>query len=127
MERGLGIPPVLDETANVAVAYLLPTLLLAGGLHGVVTRGPTTPLCKVGVPCSAPAVGVVIVFSRQGHAPVRVRTAAEGRYSVRLAPGYYGGRLNRVPRIGTGIRPLHARVTRGLNAQLDFSIDTGIR
>ena len=36
-------------------------------LHGVVMRGPTMPVCQVGLPCSAPAPGAVLVFSRDGQ------------------------------------------------------------
>ena len=69
------------------MSVVFAALALAGGLHGIVTRGPITPVCKVNVPCSAPAVGAVLVFSRAGSRPVRIRTGAGGRYSVRLAPG----------------------------------------
>ncbi|MGZ4371457.1 MAG: hypothetical protein ACXVRQ_04585 [Gaiellaceae bacterium] len=102
-------------------------LVLFSGLHGIVTRGPTTPVCKVGVRCSAPAVGAVLVFSRVGHKAVRVRTGAGGHYSVRLAPGSYTVQVSPSPRIGTGIRPAHVHVARNVDARLDFSIDTGIR
>jgi hypothetical protein len=106
---------------------LLAALVLTGGLHGVVTRGPTTPVCRVGVPCSAPAVGAVLVFARAGHETTRVRSGAGGRYSVRLAPGYYTVTIGSVPRIGFGLRPGRVHVARGIDARLDFSIDTGIR
>ncbi len=106
---------------------LLAALALTGGLHGTVTRGPTAPVCRVGVPCSAPAVGAVLVFSRAGHTPVRVRVGDGGRYAVRLAPGYYTVSIGPTPRIGLGIRPGRVYVTLGRDARLDFSIDTGIR
>lgn len=106
---------------------LLAALVMVGGLHGIVTRGPITPVCMVGVPCSAPAVGAVLVFSRDGHTAARVHTGAGGRYSVHLAPGYYTVRVSPVPRIGFGIRPAQVHVRRNVDARLDFSIDTGIR
>ena len=106
---------------------LLAALALAGGLHGIVTRGPIMPVCRVGVPCTAPAVGAVLVFSRDGHTAARVRTGAGGRYSVHLVPGYYTVRISPIPRIGFGIRPVHVHVRRNVDARLDFSIDTGIR
>jgi hypothetical protein len=109
------------------VNVLVVALALASGLHGIVTRGPTMPVCKVGVPCSAPAVGAVLVFSRAGHTTTRVRARAGGRYSVRLAPGYYTVTVSPVPRIGFGIRPTRVHVARDIYARLDFSIDTGIR
>ena len=105
---------------------LLAALVLTSGLHGIVTRGPTTPVCRVGVPCSAPAVGAVLVFSRTGHTAARVRAGAGGRYSIRLAPGYYTVTVSPVPRIGFGIRPNQVHVARDIYARLDFSIDTGI-
>ena len=90
-------------------------------------RGPTRPVCQVGQPCSAPAVGAVLVFSRGGSVAARVRTGAGGHYAVRLAPGYYGVRLSPQPRIGTGMKPVEVRVRLGFDARVDFSIDTGIR
>jgi hypothetical protein len=103
------------------VAALLALVLL----HGVVMRGPTQPVCQVGKPCSAPAVGVTLVFSRAGHTAVRVKTVQGGRYSVRLAPGTYS--VSTAPRmtIGTGIRPSTVRVR--VTATVNFFIDTGIR
>ena len=109
------------------MSVLFAALALRSGLHGIVTRGPTTPVCRAGVPCSAPAVGAVLVFSRAGHMVLRVRTGAGGRYSVHLTPGYYTVQISPVPRIGFGTRPAHVHVARNVNARLDFSIDTGIR
>lgn len=106
---------------------LLVALILASGVHGIVTRGPTTPVCRVGVPCSAPAVGAVLVFSRAGRSAVRVRAGAGGRYSVSLAPGFYTVTVSPVPRIGFGIRPTRVHVAPGIDARLNFLIDTGIR
>ena len=111
----------------MSVTVLFAALALTGGLHGIVRRGPTTPVCMVGVPCSAPAVGAVLVFSRAGHTVLRVRTGAGGRYSVHLAPGYYMVRVSPGPRVGFGIRPARVLVRRNVDARLDFSIDTGIR
>ncbi|HKB93796.1 MAG TPA: hypothetical protein VKC62_06155 [Gaiellaceae bacterium] len=97
------------------------------GLHGVVMRGPTQPVCRVGIPCSAPAVGAVLVFSHAGRAVARVRVGSGGRYSVRLGPGTYTVRQPGAVTIGTGLRPAAVRVVRGLSRRVDFSIDTGIR
>ena len=104
---------------------LLALALALGGLHGVVTRGPTTPVCQVGKPCSEPAAGAVLVFSRGGRAGVRVRTGVDGRYSVRLPAGIYAVRLKPAQRIG-GLSPSRVRVRVTMN-RLDFRIDTGIR
>jgi hypothetical protein len=109
------------------MSVLLAAAALFSGLHGIATRGPTTPVCKVGVPCNAPAVGAVLVFSRAGRTSTRVRAGAGGRHSIRLAPGYYTVTVSPLPRIGFGIRPNHVHVARDIYARLDFSIDTGIR
>ena len=108
---------------NVVVALAV----LVSGLHGVVTRGPTKPVCEVGVPCSAPAVGVLLVFSRNGTVAARVRTVSGGRYSVRLRPGDYTVQTAPAPKIGSGMRPRSVHVPRGALARVNFFIDTGIR
>jgi hypothetical protein len=102
--------------------HVLAALVL---LHGVVTRGPTTPVCHVGVPCSKPASGVVLVFSRAGSVVARVRSGDGGRYSVRLRAGTYDVRLTTKPPIGRGLEPRQVVVRAA--ARIDFSIDTGIR
>lgn len=108
-------------------ALLAAAAVLASGLHGVVMRGPTQPVCQVGKPCSAPAVGVVLVFSRNGAVAARVRTGVGGRYSVRLRPGLYAVRTSPAPKVGSGMRPQQVRVRTGVFARADFMIDTGIR
>jgi hypothetical protein len=109
------------------MSVLVALALAVSGLHGVVMRGPTQPVCQVGTPCSAPAVGVVLVFSRSGYVVARVRTGSGGRYSVRLAAGSYAVRLQPVPKIGTGMTPRTVRVKAGVSSRVDFFIDTGIR
>jgi hypothetical protein len=106
---------------------LLAVLAAVSGLHGIVSRGPITPVCRVGVPCSAPAVGAVLVFSRTGRAAVRVRTGVGGRYSVHLEPGYYTVAISPVTHIGFGLRPTRVHVATGIDRHLDFSVDSGIR
>jgi hypothetical protein len=109
------------------VSVLLALALVASGLHGVVTRGPTTPVCRVGKRCSAPAVGAVLVFSHSGRIAARVRAGAGGQYAVHLQPGVYAVRVAPKPTIGTGLRPSQVRVRAGVFGRLDFEIDTGIR
>jgi hypothetical protein len=96
------------------------------GLHGVVTRGPTMPVCKVSTECTEAAVGAVLVFSRDGVAVARVHAGIGGRYSVRLRPGLYAVRLSPPQTIG-GIRPRRVTVRAAVNGRADFQIDTGIR
>jgi hypothetical protein len=96
-----------------------------GGLYGLVTRGPTQPVCQVGKPCSAPAPRLTLTFLRNGST-YRVTTNATGHYSIALAPGYYAvASTARTP--GGGVRPAHVRVVRGPFAHQNFFVDTGIR
>lgn len=94
-------------------------------LYGVVVRGPTTPVCMTGRPCTEPAVGAVLVFSRDGVSK-RVRVGSYGRYTVRLAPGTYTVRQAPMPKIGSGLRPDRV-VVRRTATRANFFVDTGIR
>lgn len=109
------------------MAVLLALALLVSGLHGTVMRGPTTPVCRVGVPCSVPAAGARLLFVRHHHVIAQVRVRKNGSYAVRLAPGVYTVVVRPLPRIGTGIRPQRVRVLAGPPRKLNFWIDTGIR
>lgn len=94
---------------------------LRSGLYGTVMRGPITPVCVAELPCSAPAAGAVLVFTR-GAVIDRVTVASDGSYRLRLPAGAYSVR--------SGVKKLEptvARVYTGRMARLDFSIDTGIR
>src|SRR3954447_13378397 len=91
-------------------------------LHGTVRIGPTTPVCRVEVPCSKPAAHVLLSFSR-GSTLLHVRTDAAGGYRVRLAPGTW----TLSTRLGLRPAPIRFVVPRALSAKRDFSIDIGIR
>jgi len=93
------------------------------GVHGSVRRGPTQPVCQVGTPCTAPASGVRLTFSR-GAVVRQVRTNRRGRYSIRLAPGRYAVRVSRAP---FGYSPRKVTVQRGRMSLLNIHIDTGLR
>jgi hypothetical protein len=90
-------------------------------LTGSVTRGPITPVCREGVPCSEPAANVKLTFVR-GSTTVSVRTDATGHYRVRLAPGTYAVRTS----AGMSIAPAKVWV-RAAVPHRNFAIDTGIR
>ena len=116
---------------RVGVALLVAGMLAApaaaagpSGLRGVVRRGPIRPVCQVGVPCSAPAQHVTLVFLRNGAAAGRVTTDGQGRYRILLAPGAYAVRIAGVR---FGFRPQQVSVPAGRIAVRPFSIDTGIR
>jgi hypothetical protein len=106
---------------------VIPALLAAAfvGLFGTVMRGPIVPVCRAGIPCSAPAAGVTLTFSRGAYAKSIV-TNASGSYRVQLAPGIYSVRLPGESRI-TRLTPFDVTVRRGPAVRRDFMIDTGIR
>jgi Carboxypeptidase regulatory-like domain len=88
-------------------------------------QGPVTPVCRVGVPCDAPAAHIVLAFS--GARLVRTtRTDASGRYRIKLPAGIYVVHTNLRP-FGTTPRPATVRVRAGRSDEIDFTIDTGIR
>ena len=96
-------------------------LVAAGVLHGTVTIGPLTPVCRVGTPCDGPARNAVLTFSH-GNRSVSVRTDATGAYRVRLATATYVVRAS----VGISLRPATVVVRAG-ERRADFAIDTGIR
>ena len=95
-----------------------------GGLYGTVTRGPVSPVCRVGVPCNEPAARATFLLIRKG-ATIKVRTDAAGHYRARLAPGRYTVSTgNWGP---GGIKPSSVVVPAAHFARVNFAIDTGIR
>ncbi len=98
-----------------------------GGLQGLVTRGPITPVCVVGRPCDEPAKDVTLLFSRYDGVVGRVVTDDQGRYRLRLPAGFYTVRRPAPASIGRKLEPTHVRVYAGRLTRVDFSIDTGIR
>jgi hypothetical protein len=95
------------------------------GLHGVVTRGPITPVCRVGVPCDGPAPNVTLTFTRAGVAKA-VRTDQRGAYRIKLGAGIYTVRTSSKP-FGQIPRPANVHVRAHHWDTIDFAIDTGIR
>jgi hypothetical protein len=103
---------------------LLTALVL---LHGTITRGPTTPVCQAGTPCTAPMAGAVLVFTRNGHVAARARSDVHGHYSVLLRVGTYSVSTAVRPKIGFGPKPRTIRLLRAVPTRIDFFVDTGIR
>jgi hypothetical protein len=123
------------------VAALLTAALFAAasagtatsGLFGVVSKGPITPICRLGVPCDAPA-HVVLTFSRLSTSPSaarseRVRSTSDryGRYRVALASGYYTVTTGLTKTTSRPIKPRAVHVRAGHWDKVSFLIDTGIR
>jgi hypothetical protein len=107
------------------VAFVSAVSLLLGTLHGHVMRGPIAPVCRIGVPCEAPAAHTTIFFTRLGGTTKTV-TDARGYYRIRLKAGVYAVRTKRQA-IGRGLEPSSTRVLAGRDRRTDFHLDTGIR
>jgi len=105
----------------VTVLAVLAALL--SGLLGLVTRGPTTPVCRPDKPCSAPYAHATLVFTGAA-ASKRVTTDAKGAYRIALAPGPYAVRVQRAQ---FGWKPLFVTVPRGRYGRANVYVDTGIR
>jgi hypothetical protein len=103
---------------------LLTALVL---LHGTITRGPTTPVCQVGKPCTAPMAGATLVFTRNGTVVARARSDSYGHYSVRLRLGTYTVSMAVRPKLGSGVKPQTITLRRAAPTRIDFFVDTGIR
>jgi hypothetical protein len=110
----------LVAAALVPVATAQPR----GGLYGTVTRGPTSPVCRVGVACNEPAARTTFLLIRKGET-TRAKTDAAGHYRVHLAPGRYTvSKGNWGP---GGISPSSVVVPAARFAHRNFAIDTGLR
>jgi hypothetical protein len=96
------------------------------GLQGRVMRGPISPVCHVGKPCTAPAPGVKLLFSRSSKVVATATTDKKGWYRVTLRPGRYSVRTNRQG-FGSRTQPSAVTVPSDRVARRDFLIDTGIR
>ena len=107
------------------VALVSAVALLTGTIHGHVMRTPTTPVCRTGTPCSAPAKYVTLYFTRNGSTRA-ASTDARGRYSIQLPAGVYAVKTNQRP-FGTIPQPRHVRVKAAQSTLANFVIDTGIR
>jgi hypothetical protein len=96
----------------------------ATGLKGYVKRGPTMPVCRIGVPCDAPASGVKLRFSRAGKVVATATTNNRGWYRVVLRAGRYSVGINAK---GEAFGPRTVTARTGRMTRRDFLIDTGIR
>ena len=78
-------------------------------VHGLVKQA-LTGTCAEGEACDGLARHVRLAFSRGGHVVARAETNAEGRYRVRLRPGWYSVRVVEHP--GERVRPARVKVHR---------------
>jgi len=124
----------IGTVAAVSVA-LLPAASAGtsgNGLYGIVKKGPTSPVCRAGVPCDVPARAVLTFTGSSSTGStietnqVQLTTDNHGRYRVALDPGSYTVRPGR----STTTRPIKPRAVRvraGHWDRINFLIDTGIR
>jgi hypothetical protein len=106
----------------LVVAAAAPASVTKSGLYGTVTRGPITPVCTAEQPCSAPAAGVLLRFTRLG-VTTATRTKGDGTYRLSLAPGTYTVAAT----AGRRIEPNVVRIRSRHYSHVNLSIDTGIR
>jgi hypothetical protein len=78
----------------------------------------------VNTPCSQPARGVELVFSRKGHDEVRATSDERGRYDVTVETGSYRIRAANYPAPAILSPPT---VTVVADTRLNLSIDSGVR
>lgn len=96
----------------------------ATGFHGYVKRGPTMPVCRVGTPCTAPAKGVKLWFSRAGKVAATATTNNRGWYRVVVPAGPYTVSTSAK---GSAFGPRRATARKNRMVRQDFLIDTDIR
>ena len=99
---------------------------MPSGIKGIVIKSPISPVCREGVPCSAPAAGVTLAFFRGGTRVATATTSGLGTYRVVLRPGTYVVRSPRKLIFGS-LTPRTVRVVAGRFSVANFEIDTGIR
>jgi hypothetical protein len=106
------------------VAALALLAALVSGLYGLVTHGPTKPVCMVDEPCTAPYPHATLVFSRSGMTARRVTSDAKGNYRIALPPGRWALRVQ-----GSRFawKPTSVLVPRTRFGHVNVSADTGIR
>jgi hypothetical protein len=119
---------IVLAVASILLVALLPTASAArrSGIRGTVIKSPTSPVCREGVPCSAPAGGIVLVALRAGVRVATTTTSDAGTYRFVLGPGTYLLRSLRSSMFGSPA-PRTVRVRRGRFTVVNFEIDTGIR
>lgn len=108
----------------------LPVVASGGtGIEGVVTLGPTTPVCRVGVPCSRPISATLTVEDAAGRVVLPVTSGPDGHFRADLPPGTYT--LMPSPLQSGALYPRAVPVTvdvsPGAYTHADVMYDTGIR
>jgi hypothetical protein len=101
------------------------------GVRGTVTAGPTCPVEREPPDpgcAERPVAGAVLVFTDAGGLEVaRVTSAADGSFTVELAPGAYHVSAEPVAGLMGTPGPMDVEVEAGQPTELQVSYDTGIR
>jgi hypothetical protein len=97
------------------------------GIHGLVLYGPTCPVQRPGQTCVRPLqASITIRREPAGTVAARVRSAANGRFTVRLVAGRYLLQpQNGKPFPRAGARAISIR--RGHFSAVTIRFDSGIR
>jgi hypothetical protein len=97
------------------------------GIEGLVTLSPTCPgPQRAGQVCEQPYQATISVLDQRGNVVTRIRSGADGRFRVVLAPGSYTLRPESpgaLPRAGE----LAVTVTAGQFTRVDIRYDSGMR
>lgn len=106
------------------------TLVVGDGtlLIGIVTRGPTEPVCRPSVPCDAPfSAGFTV--TRNGVPVSSFRSGADGRFRVALPAGgtYLVVPGPDAPLLAPGSQAREVAVRAGQVNEVALQFDTGIR
>jgi hypothetical protein len=126
-----GYRALVAAGCGVSPAPPVPPARGASGIEGTLVISPSTPVCVVGRPCSAPAPGVTLVFERAGQAVATTVTGTGGEYRVALPSGPYTVRAPGAS-VGGGIQVAGGSgdevvVPEGIYARVDLTLDVGIR
>jgi hypothetical protein len=132
MRAGLALTLGAGLLVVVACGDQRPAAVPDSGVTGVVHLGPQCPVETADDLCDdQPAAGVTVIVSDQipgeayvaGTEVARTTTAADGTFTVTLAPGEYVVTAE----AGMSCEFMDARVLRGAYAEVDVPCDTGIR
>ena len=120
-----------DKTSNINTqSSRIKKGIGEGELTGKVTRAPTQPVVKEGMPPSSePASNIkLVILTSKRKQITSVMTNAQGEYRISLPPGNY--RIETASLTGiefTKDLPAIVTITEGRKTRLDIHIDTGIR